>query len=261
MIAFLNTITAREKGKKIADVTMVDTNNHPETNTAKYSIVDIKCVDERGVVFIVEMQVINQPDFLDRCQFYASKEVVHQLDKGDRYQKLNPVILVGIANFTLFDNQRYLSHHYVLDIDSHQNELDLMQYHFLELSKFNKTLEQLDSVVDQWAYFLKHASEFDEIPSELKKNNEIAHAFEVLETANFNRAELATYDKQVDALRLEVARTEEAKKEGHAEGREEGRAEERIELAKKLLKRGDTIEEISDLTGLSVEVIKILKVD
>ena len=58
----------------------------------------------------------------------------------------------------------------------------------------------------------------------------------------------------------------EGKKEGRKQGREEGREEgkkaleqKQIEIAKKLLQKDMKIEEIEDITGLSIEKIKQIK--
>jgi predicted transposase/invertase (TIGR01784 family) len=226
---------------------MVDPNNHPESIDSKFSIVDIKCVDEQGTAYIIEMQVINQAGYLERCQYYTCFEIARQLDKSDPYKKLTPVIFVGVANFALFDNPRYISHHRVLDTATHENELTLMEFHFLELTKFKKNLDAIDSVIDQWAYFLKHAGEVDEIPSELKENKEIVRAFEILEQAKFTKQELGIYNALVDQYRTEVGRIDIALETKS------------IEIAKKLLAHGIDLETIKESTDLSIDLLKKLK--
>lgn len=261
LIAFLNDVIDRKKGERIRDIIMVDPNNHPEAPSAKYSIVDIKCVDERGITYIVEMQVINQVEFLDRAQYYASVEVARQLGKSDRYTKLTPVIFVGVANFVLFENDRYISHHKLLDTETYENKLRLTEYHFLELSKFKKTIDELDSIIDQWAYFLKNASKVDEIPALLQENKEIMRAFEVLKTTNFSRSELASYDKLIDAYRLERSRMENSFAEGMEKGEKLGEEKKSIEIAQKLLQEKMPLVKISSITGLSIANLKKIKKD
>ncbi len=266
LIDFLNTITQRHNDKRIVDITMVDPNNHPEVISSKLSIVDIKCVDEEGNAYIVEMQVINQAGYLERCQYYTCLEVARQLDRKDLYKKLTPVIFIGIANFILFDNPSYLNHHLILNTHTKKNELTLMEFHFLELEKFTKDLSALDSVIDQWTYFLKNAETLDEIPDELKENEAIVRAFEVLEQAHFTRAELAQYDALIDQYRVEIGRKEAALEEGLKkglekgleQGLEKGRYEKSLEIAKNLLHHGMDIKEVSKATGLSIEILKKL---
>lgn len=61
----------------------------------------------------------------------------------------------------------------------------------------------------------------------------------------------------LEEMRNETA--EKAKAEGKAEGRAEGKAEERVSTALKMLARGrDSIEEIAEMTGLSLEEVQKL---
>lgn len=52
---------------------------------------------------------------------------------------------------------------------------------------------------------------------------------------------------------------EKGKAEGKEEGKKEGKRERNIEIAKNLLKRGDTVKEVADVTGLSEEDIERLQ--
>lgn len=258
VISFLNAILQRKQGHLISEITILDPHNHPDFENSKASIVDIKCKDEKNNTYIIEMQVINEPGYKERAQFYTCFEVASQLDKTDRYKTLTPVIFVGIANFTLFDNEHYLSHHATVNLDTYKRELDLTEYHFIELTKFDKTPEELDSVIDQWTYFLKHASDIDDIPSQLQKNKQITRAFEVLERSKFSREELYAYEKLLDQYRLEIGRVEEAKelmdKIQHAKF--EGSNEASLRIAKNLLADGEDIHKVAKLTGLTVDQLK-----
>lgn len=61
----------------------------------------------------------------------------------------------------------------------------------------------------------------------------------------------------LEEMRNETA--EKAKAEGKAEGRAEGKAEERVSTALKMLARGrNSIEEIAEMTGLSLEEVQKL---
>ncbi len=55
----------------------------PEVPLLKYSIVDVRCIDEQGRQFIVEMQMLWTDSFKTRVLFNASKAYVRQLDKGN----------------------------------------------------------------------------------------------------------------------------------------------------------------------------------
>ena len=91
--------------------------------------------------------------------------------------------------------------------------------------------------------------------------------FEQAEISKFNPQELMQYEDSANAYRDIVNAINTAKKDSFAEGRAEGRAEgitegieqRNIEIAKKMIERGMSLNDISDMTGLSIEVVEQLK--
>ena len=91
--------------------------------------------------------------------------------------------------------------------------------------------------------------------------------FEQAEISKFNPQELMQYEDSVNAYRDIVNAINTAKKDSFAEGRAEGRAEgitegieqRNIEIAKKMIERGMSLNDISDMTGLSIEIVEQLK--
>jgi len=256
LLDFLNAVLERRDGQRITDALAIDPHNLPAHLDAKYSVVDIKCVDERNITYIIEMQVLNHPGYLDRCQYYTATEISRQLHKGGQYATLVPVIFVGIANFMLFHNLRYVSHHLILDKESHIQELKLMEFHFIELVKFDKGLAELETVIDQWAYFFRHAADVEKVPQQLKENKAITQAFESVKLANFSKKDLVEYDMIIDSNRIQSSRLEAAEQKGKEEG--ERAAMERVAMA--MLADGVSVEKISKMTKLSIKDIENLKV-
>lgn len=78
--------------------------------TSKLSFVDVRCTDQSGCLYVVKMQMVDQKDYALRAQYYSSVALVRQLDAGESYNKLIPVIFVGILNFELFiKSKEYLA--------------------------------------------------------------------------------------------------------------------------------------------------------
>src|SRR6185436_7530469 len=102
LISFLNAVLNRSEGEKIVDVVISDPQNRADTPSAKFSIVDVRCTDQNNHHYIVEMQVSTQKDYGVRAQYYSSYALSRQLVKGDDYERLVPVIFVGVLDFTLF---------------------------------------------------------------------------------------------------------------------------------------------------------------
>lgn len=168
LMSFLNSVLDRVEGEKIVDVVMNDPNNVAEILSSKTSAVDVRCTDQHGNQYIVEMQVLDQKDYELRAQYYSSLALSRQLASGEKYIKLMPVIFIGILDFNLFATPNYISHHFILDNQTYNWELKHLEFHFIELNKFNKNLESLVTILDKWIYFLKHAVNLHKIPSSLK---------------------------------------------------------------------------------------------
>ena len=259
LISFLNSVLEREEGHKITEVEITDPNNNPEHSREKHSIVDIRCKDQSNKMYIIEMQVVEQEDFAQRTQYYTSRAIAQQLKKGDNYGKLVPVIFVGVVDFKLFQSPEYLSHHLIMNSKTHEQTLLQMEFHFLELSKFNKKVTELDGLVDKWIYLLKNACDFKQVPKELKKPAEIEEAMEALEQGMWTDAEIEAYEKYWDAVRNEASIYNTWHGKGKVEGIAEGKKEQAIVIALKLLAKGVDISEIEGLTDLTVDEIKKLK--
>ena len=122
LISFLNSILGRLEGEKIVDVIFNDPTNVAETPLSKMSIVDVRCTDQNNNQYIVEMQVTDQKDYASRAQYYSALALSRQLAASQKYDKLVPVIFVGILDFNLFKTTDYVSHHVILDRKSYAHE-------------------------------------------------------------------------------------------------------------------------------------------
>lgn len=256
LISFLNSILDNKGDKLITDVDFKDSHNHQPSMKLKLSVVDVRCTDKAGNTYIVEMQVNPQSDFLARCHYYTACGLSLQLKRGDEYEELLPVIFIGVTDFDIFsDHTRYLSHYKLLDTVDHVCRLHHEEYHFIELPKFTKTIDQLDDISDKWIYFLKNAEKYENPPQELKKTPPLVRAFDVLERGRWTDTELIEYEKMVDAERVGRSVLKTARNDGHVEGQEE----ERNRIAKDMLLEGAKIDFICRMTRLSEKEIEELK--
>lgn len=266
LMSFLNSVLGCKEGYRIVDVKITDPYNIPDAPWLKTSIVDVRCIDQQGKHYIIELQVESQDDYPERSQYYSSLAIARQLKKGWEYGKVMPVVFIGVLAFDLFDNADYLSHHKILNTKTHQHALKHLEFHFIELKKFNKTLEELDdTIIDKWIYLLKNASDLNTIPKQLKSPIVLQEAMEVLEEGNMTPEELAAYDRLIDAERVakSIKKTREKKLrqkfEKIAENREKkGRQAEKEAMALKLLSKL-SIEEVANIIGLSRDDIKKIK--
>ena len=93
-----------------------------------------------------------------------------------RLQKHQPVYFIGVLDFNHFKSKHYLSRRYLLNLETHQQEIVDFELYFLELKKFNKELEELEGVLDKWIYFFKKLDEMNGLPKELAEVPKISEA-------------------------------------------------------------------------------------
>ena len=82
--------------------------------------------------------------------------------------------------------------------------------------------------------------------------------FKEAEIATFTPEELREYEDSLKAYRDIKNSIDSARREGRAEGRAEGLAEGKKDIARKMKSKGFTASDISEMTGLSDEEIKVL---
>ncbi|MBD0304913.1 MAG: Rpn family recombination-promoting nuclease/putative transposase, partial [Tolypothrix sp. T3-bin4] len=149
-----------------------------------------------------------------------------------------------------------------------------MELIFIELPKFNKQLDELETLTDKWIYFMKNAPSLEIVPSTMETVSEIQQAFEIANESNLNPEELADLEEreryildQQGILRKGIEEgIAQSREQGIAQGREEGREEglalgmreKALEIARQLLNVLDN-QTISQTTGLSVEDIQNLR--
>ena len=80
--SFLNALLPFEEGEEIETIEFLPAELVPDTPLKKDTIVDVRCKDNLGRQFIVEMQMFWTETFMQRVLFNASKAYVRQLDKG-----------------------------------------------------------------------------------------------------------------------------------------------------------------------------------
>lgn len=261
LIHFLNDILIFKANKPIVNIRFLKTIQDPEIAAKKTSIVDIMCLDELNNQYIVEMQVADSDDFIKRAQYYAAKAYSSQLTISQPYHNLTEIIFLAITNFTMFPNKKASkSDHVILDKYSHENDLKDFSFTFLELTKFNKTKDQLNTILDKWSYFFKHAKDTKEqdLPEIIGSDNIIERAYEELNKFSWSEQELLAYEQVIKREKDYQSILQTALSKQHAKGKTEGILEGTIKIAKKLLNKGMSLNNIADITELSINQLKTI---
>lgn len=266
--------------EKIVSVEYLPAELVPETPLKKNSIVDVRCRDAHGRVFIVEMQMIWSPAFMHRVLFNASKAYVRQLGTNEKYELLQPVYSLNLVNDVFMpDVEGYYHDYRIVHMEHTEKVIEGLRFIFVELPKFKPHTFSEKKMHVLWLRYLTEIGEKTRIvPQELMDVPEIKRAVEQLEESAFNDAQLLGYDDFWDAVRVEKTLVSDALNKGFRQGIEQGvqqgieqgieqgiqqgiqqgKAEERIEIARKFKASGIPADIIAMNTGLSEEEISAL---
>jgi predicted transposase/invertase (TIGR01784 family) len=285
LLSFLNAVLYRDSPRQIADLTIVAPYSAPLLQGIKDTFVDVKARLDDGSQVIVEMQVLNHAGLEKRVLYTAAKHYAMQLQKGDDYSLLNPVVALTIVNFNLFDpvpceqkSAAYLSRFKLLEtqtLSEYNGDIELV---FIELPKFIIPESNLNDMQDRWIYFIKNAWQIETIPQELSHNPALQKAFAIINEANMSPAELDMQHKRKEFIMIQRSAIEKATDDGLANGMakglklgieqgieqglvqgiEQGQTSKALDIARGLLEILDN-DKIASITGLTLLQVAALR--
>ena len=286
--SFLNALLPLPAGGEIDSLEYLTPEQAPEIpGLQKYSIVDVKCTDQQGRIFIVEMQMLWTASFEQRMVFGASQAYVKQLRAGQTWRELRPVYALAIMNSKFppasgIAADNYYHHYRIVNVEHPKQMLAGLEFVFIELPKFKPESRGEKRLQTLWLRFLREvgAAPSQVIDAELLQDLDIAQALKLVEQAAYTEAELAGYHTSLDQTTNYISMLadadakgrEEGKAEGVAEGKAEGKAEgiaegiaegqakgeraKALAIASALLADGLSIERDAAVTGLSIEELR-----
>jgi predicted transposase/invertase (TIGR01784 family) len=98
----LNDLLERKDDQTIEQIEYLPREQVPVVEGAKLSILNVRCKVRAGTTFVVKMQLIHHPGFINRIVYNACNACVGQLKEGDRYTKLADVVAISICDFELW---------------------------------------------------------------------------------------------------------------------------------------------------------------
>jgi len=272
LIDFLNTLLPDYH--HIRDLTFKNTEKLGNTPIDRKAIFDIYCQADNGDHFIVEIQKAKQNFFKDRSVYYSTFPIQEQALQGEWDFNLTPVYTVGVLDFIFDDHKDDDTIVHLVQLRNQNGEIfyDKLKFIYIELPKFKKTIDQLETHLDKWLFILRNLANLTDPPPEPLQETAFSELFEVAAIANFSRLEQDSYHNSLKYYRdmnnvVDTARQEGVKK-GLEQGIEEGRLAERSlilnrqrSLVLRLLSR-TTGELTNDLTvqinQLSIEKLEAL---
>jgi len=221
--SFLNALLPLD-GREIVELEYLPPELVPETPLHKNTIVDVRCRDNQGRIFLVEMQMLWTNAFTQRILFNATKAYVRQLPSGQEYKFLEPVYSLNLVD-TVFDHKtdRYYHHYQIVNLENSEEKIEGLEFVLVELPKFRPTTLGQKRLQVLWLRFLTEINErLEQIPEELQESEEIREAVEVVQHSALSPAEREAYDKYWDIVQSERTLLAGAREEGRRIGLEKG---------------------------------------
>ena len=256
LLDFLSELLKEEQGH-IKQLTYLKTEHLGSSETDRRAIFDLYCENEKGEKFIVELQKTKQNFFKDRTVYYSTFPSREQAKRPDWDYELKAVYTIAILDF-VFDSDKGEPEKFrydvkLTDIETKKVFYDKLTFIYLEMPKFNKTVDELETRFDKWLYVIRNMNKLDRVPDKLREQI-FDKLFETAEIAKFTREQVLSYEDSLKYYRDLKNSLDTARGEGKMEGKMEGM----IEVAVQAMKNGLSIKDISELTGLSVaEIIKL----
>ena len=260
----------------ITDITYIPTEQLGIMEDDRKAIFDVLCKTEDGKTFLVEMQRGAQKHFFERALYYTSFPIMKQGKKAIAKEKeegakpwnfsLDGVFFLGILDFE-YEQDEMTEHRYqLLETKTLKQMTDKLEFVFVEVAKFDKSEDELETDLDKWLYLLKNMSTLLERPAALR-DRIFGRLFDVAEYARLDDEERKNYVESMNTARDTYNQIDYALNKGIGIGREEGREEgieiglekKACEIARNLLAMKLDIDSISKATGLTKDEISTLE--
>jgi predicted transposase/invertase (TIGR01784 family) len=241
---------------------LLESESNKEAEDDKSNCVDLLCENQRGELFLIELQYLQEIDYFQRMLFGTSKLITEYLQAGEAYAQVRKVYSINILYFDLGQGKDYvyrgstqfkgIHEGDVLKLSAHQQKkwkkeqpADLYpEYFILKINNFD---EVAVNSLDEWIYYLKN----NQLPETYQAKG-LKEVEEKLKYDQMEPTEKKRYNKFMENSLLTRSQYETAL----FEGEEKGKAEEKRQIVLSSYKKGHSIELIAEIIGLTAEEVK-----
>ena len=236
----------------ITDITYIPTEQLGIMEDDRKAIFDVLCKTEDDKTFLVEMQRGAQKHFFERALYYTSFPIMKQGKIAIAKEKeegakpwnfsLDGVFFLGILDFE-YEQDEMTEHRYqLLETTTLKQMTDKLEFVFVEVAKFDKSEDELETDLDKWLYLLKNMSTLLERPAALR-DRVFGRLFDVAEYARLDDGERKNYVEAMNTARDTYnVITYALEKRTY-------------EIAQRMIAKGLDVDTIADLTGLTKEEV------
>lgn len=225
-------------------------------------VFDIYCVTESGERIIVEMQKAFQINLKDRSLYYTTFPIQEQAVKGDWDYSLKAVYCISVLDFSLADEPidgSFLHRVGLVDLITGKVFSNKLQFVYLEVPKFVKKQEDLETKFDKWMYVLKNLEFLERLP-EVIQEKIFSKVMDIAELVNLDKKERKDYEESLKNYRDLKNALDSSEEKGFEMGKQVGVEETKRIGVINLFRQNVSLEVISQALEIDVEKVKeILK--
>ena len=195
------------------------------------------------------LDILAEVDNKELINIEIQKSLYHNsLKEGMNYKDNIKTVVIVILGYNLFEEGPYHEKCELMREWNKEVVSDNIVYHYIQLPRFIESLEEIKTDEEAWLAYISNQLNEKELKGVFKMKRSIEEIDEIVKIVmedkdvndELNRRIFNEYDKRA-ALR-------------YAE--EKGERKNKIEMAKKMLEKGKSIEEIMEFTELSKEEIE-----
>ncbi|MBN2440326.1 MAG: PD-(D/E)XK nuclease family transposase [Spirochaetales bacterium] len=259
LISFINAVLEDTDFPLIKDVKLENPFNYRTFIMDKETILDVKATDEQGHHYNIEIQAGNLDDFTNRIIYYWAKQYSNQLEKGQDYTLLKPVICINLVDGMLFPKINKLHTCYLISEKDNPDAIlsDHLIIHFLEMEKASGKIKKN---LDHWIQFFTHEGKEEKVMEVLLHNYPVFNkAHEQYEQFTRNDELREIYEAREKWQRDQISRIKAAEKKAEEIGKKMGERDGEKKVAINLLQEGFSIEQVIKVTTFTKTEIEGFK--
>ncbi len=252
----------------IARVDFLPNEVHRLNPDSRGGVYDLACTDEQGRYFIVEMQLSEYPEFIQRMKFYSLYRFNTLIKKGDySFANLPRIYCIGIMGSVMFPD--IVGHYNVVTLRNQRGELmdDQTTFVTVELPKFTTPATAIVTDLDKLLYTMKTLHEAPANSAEWPffwTEEWLKTAMEELDRRNMDPEELLQFEMTIarnahimyNAKRQMEKATNDGLEQGMQQGIEQGMQRANVETVKNLLQMGIlSVEQIAVAANVSTDFV------
>lgn len=261
-------------GEKITIVELLESEGNQLSEDDKFNRVDIKALNDKGEIIIVEIQNTRELYYLERILYGVAKAITEHISLGESYYKVKKIYSISVLYFDIGRGEDFLYHgqnHFIgvhtkdqLVINTKERNAIVSrlpseifpEYILIRVNEFDKVAV---TPLEEWMNYLKDGTIR---PDTMAPG--LGEAREKLKYYSMTPEDRHAYDEHLNAVMIQNDVLDSAKLEGRmeghmeghmeglAEGKAEGKAEANLENAKKMKAMGIDLEMIRQITGITL---------